>query len=459
MSSSLVIINRDLIDDFRTRTSKYFFDKYFCIKNNQIIIYHDYFNIIFCLIISILNLSNWSFNLINWEIIWKGDYIYHIYYLSIIYFIIDLFYLILFPFINKNNKYLIIHHINCLLCFYVIHIIGIEDIENKWILSIDLLSEINVLFLVLKKRLSSDLVTDNKINCYTKYFVNMSFYLSWLIIRIILFPYISYIFILETYQEYKIKNNIFNCYYFYSFILQTLFCYFNLVWTYIFLSNIFNKYNFRIFKLFNNKSHEIHDYLNIVIMIYLSYMNLLNWKIIGNEIIWFGLNNYIFFNSSILYFIFDLCWVVKYPLITENRKSIIFHHINCIAGFTLFSLFANESQYWGVNYAMLAEINTLFLILRKKIPRNSNNFIIKNIFRINNLLFYASWIIIRLLIYPYLLLNLYYFYLDEYNTKLTRIYNPFLYCFFIHFSFCFLNFYWTFKLLSKNILLKKEKDS
>ncbi len=451
MTTSLIKFNIKLIFESIIKSYTYYTNELFRVSNQQIIIYYNYFNIFSTSIISYFNLLNWSFNE-YYKLTWNGNYFYHIYYLSILYFTIDLFYLIIFPFVSPIRKQIFFHHIICLLIFYIIYFNnGDEKIQNKWILSIDLMSEISVLFLTIKNILSQ--INDININHnYTKYFIDICFYCSWIIIRLILFTYVEYYLLIYFFEEYSLNRNIYTCLYLFS--IQSLFCCLNYYWTFKLLSKTIKKSNILNSSL---SIKNLHDLFNLFVMIYLSYMNILNWDFSNNKIIWTGSNNYIFFKSSIIYFFCDLLWIIKYPNITDNRKSIIVHHINCVAGFTLFSIFAKESQYWGVNYAMLAEINTLFLILRRKISRNSINPIIRFCSTINNLLFYLSWVSIRLITYPYLLVNLYYFYLEEYKISSSVIFNPFFYCLIIHFSFCFLNFYWTFKLVFKNILLKNKK--
>src|SRR5690606_32987023 len=94
-----------------------------------------------------------------------------------------------------------------------------------------------------------------------------------------------------------------------------------------------------------------------------------------------------------VYLMVDTIWVLYIPrCIPTNPATIIFHH--CIT-LLIILIPATITQFsWHMGVALLVEYNTLFLTVKRNLEKGSwLNLLFEG-------LFYTSWVILRLILYP-----------------------------------------------------------
>jgi hypothetical protein len=150
----------------------------------------------------------------------------------------------------------------------------------------------------------------------------------------------------------------------------------------------------------------------------------------------------IFYVVFLSYLIIDSIWIFLFPQsVISNPDGILFHHVVCILLTMVPWLYRQYA--WYMVFALSSEINTFLTILRRQL-------VIGTIAHsICNVLFYVTWVTLRLLLFPLLC----YLYTKEYLAISKEIGS--------HFNFTilapicqivitFLNWKWTFDLLKKS---------
>ena len=96
------------------------------------------------------------------------------------------------------------------------------------------------------------------------------------------------------------------------------------------------------------------------------------------------------------YYILDSAFIICRPEIVRAPTTILLHHLVAFLG-----VYGLAYHFCWVRYTMvdatLADINTWFLVLRQYLKKKNT---------IVEILFYASWVCIRMLYYPYILFKL-----------------------------------------------------
>eukprot|EP00798_Chlamydomonas_sp_ICE-L_P016501 gene16501-22727_t len=178
---------------------------------------------------------------------------------------------------------------------------------------------------------------------------------------------------------------------------------------------------------------RVHDYLNLVL---LALLNIFNARCIIT-----GNGFYTFWYLTMLYFIWDFGFVAIWPKSVKSPAVILVHH--AISGVYLLIPYHYPQC---MCYCMLVEINTWLLIAKRST---------KSIFL--EIGFYASWVVLRNIMYPYLI---YAFYKEWQSATLLfgTPWNPILICPLFQTFLTALNYHWTLDLLNKTIAPKKEKS-
>lgn len=126
-----------------------------------------------------------------------------------------------------------------------------------------------------------------------------------------------------------------------------------------------------------------HDSFNLVTLLLLNSLNLAH--ILGS------CPFILFWTATMAYFAADGLFVALAPSCVKSPRTIILHHF-ISAGLILIPFFYPVYQ-WCMSYDMLVEINTWLLIARRNVERP--NVLLE-------VLFYATWILLRLVLYPFL---------------------------------------------------------
>lgn len=209
---------------------------------------------------------------------------------------------------------------------------------------------------------------------------------------------------------------------------------------------------------------DVHDLFNLVALVPIVVLNGLNWNAdrlwrvvagTGNlRQAWTGDWFEPFFLVTALYFLIDLVWIVKIPSCVKSPIVIFQHH--CCTLLYLYIPYAIREYRWGMGACMIVEVNTWFLIARRVF--NKQGFepwiidlsVVSIRIKLISILFYATWIPIRCLLYPYLMVPFYQLWL-EYSAKVGTRLNLVLLSIPLHASFCLLNLKWTYDLIVSKI--------
>lgn len=205
---------------------------------------------------------------------------------------------------------------------------------------------------------------------------------------------------------------------------------------------------------------DVHDFFNLVALVPIVVLNVLNWnadrlyKVFqGTGSIreaWTGDWFEPFFAITLLYFLVDLVWILVIPSCVKSPLTIFQHHV-CTMLY-LYIPYVVRDYRWCMGACMIVEVNTWFLIARRVFNKQGfEPWIIDLSFfsiriKLISILFYATWIPIRCVLYPYLLIPFYRLWL-EHSFKVNTKVNLVLLCLPLHFSFCLLNLKWTYDLI------------
>lgn len=180
---------------------------------------------------------------------------------------------------------------------------------------------------------------------------------------------------------------------------------------------------------------RLHDWFNLVVLFVLNVENIFFMAT--------GRGFQVFFTSAMVYFLLDTIFVGVYPQSVKSPVVILSHHL-CTALYMLIPY--NYPQYhWCMAYCMLVEVNTWLLIARRCIGG-----------KVVEALFYATWIGLRNLWYPYLIWAFYQEWVVE-TVKCGTMWNPILITPVCQAFLTGLNFHWTLALVMK--LMKPAKGA
>ena len=215
-------------------------------------------------------------------------------------------------------------------------------------------------------------------------------------------------------------------------------------------------------------ARDSHDFFNLIVLIPIIALNVMNWnwEIILNmsakkiSDAWAGEWFNTFLLGTLLYFFVDLTWILLIPSCVKSPSTIIQHHLVMMA-YILIPYFHPDVR-WCMGACMSVEINTWFLIARRVFNKQGfPPWIIDLSFvsirvKLISLCFYVTWIGIRCILYPILMVHLlrrWWQYSHKVGTSLnSEILAPIL-----HSLFCVLNFKWTYDLIMSKIRYYKRR--
>lgn len=161
------------------------------------------------------------------------------------------------------------------------------------------------------------------------------------------------------------------------------------------------------------------------------------------------------------YLLWDTLFIVFYPTCVmddtstieklsrgkDHARNIIIHHLVTLLYLSI--PFFIPQFHWHTGVLLLVEINTLFLTVRRHLFNNTLAY------KIVNALFYASWILFRLVIFPlfvFFIISEYFRYSEEVNTYI----NIFVIAPILQVMLTSLGLFWTYKLFFKAPKVKKD---
>lgn len=203
---------------------------------------HDFFNLIALIPIVVLDILNWNFQKINLGVSEKkdipfeqgftGEYIDMLFYVFAGYVAVDLVWVLLIPRCVKSPKAIINHHIAVLLYLIIPKMYP----GFNFLLAILVSVEINTWFLIArrvfnKQKFKPWLLKIPLICTIEIKFLSICFYITWFAIRVVLYPYVYYIFYRMSKGPFLVRHGIPAWVLATSVMFHTGLCFLNCSWT------------------------------------------------------------------------------------------------------------------------------------------------------------------------------------------------------------------------------------
>jgi len=156
----------------------------------------------------------------------------------------------------------------------------------------------------------------------------------------------------------------------------------------------------------------------------------------------------IFFAVFLTYIAVDTVWILIQPkCVLSNPTTLIYHHIGA-AAFLIIPYSIKQFQ-WHFALNLIVESNTLFLVLKRHTTANSL------INKLSNVMFYATWVLFRLVFYPIISVFMVYEYY-RYTKEVGTWQNLMLLAPILQIILTLMGCMWTYELLSKSFRTKKK---
>lgn len=154
-----------------------------------------------------------------------------------------------------------------------------------------------------------------------------------------------------------------------------------------------------------------HDQFNLVALTIISVLDVwylactTDLRLIGTDELGQDPVSYPIFLALLLFFTLYICvdivWIYLIPASVHGNQStaVLVHHLVTLVQLVIPWL--NQNLSWHFAITLVVEINTLVLVCRRSVRQHSAAY------QVLDLLFYATWIIFRLLLFPLLVLFCY----------------------------------------------------
>lgn len=198
---------------------------------------HDFFNLIILIPVVVLNALNWNWDILlsfsggkSLEDAWTGDWNNIFYNFTLFYFGLDLIWVMLVPHCVKSPFTIIVHHILCITyCSLPLFIP-----KTYYIMGLCMSVEANTWFLIARRVFNKQGFSPWTISLPPLFsirvkLISIFFYLTWVLIRIIVYP--SVVFKLINLYDLHRKNKYIAKYCLVATMFQLALCFLNLKWT------------------------------------------------------------------------------------------------------------------------------------------------------------------------------------------------------------------------------------
>jgi len=211
----------------------------------------------------------------------------------------------------------------------------------------------------------------------------------------------------------------------------------------------------------SNLARDMHDWFNLVALLPVIVLNLRNWccltfsvgltqqKLMHTSVVemWHGEAFQEFWWTTLAYFILDMIWVVVLPHCVKSPGVILKHHLATVG--YIFIPYLRPEHGWLMGACMIVEVNTWFLIARRALNKRGDRMFTSGVslwksartLAISSC-FYITWFVIRLVIYPYLLVVIMREWMKE-SEKVGTPLNIIAVTPLMQLVFIFLNIKWT----------------
>jgi len=214
----------------------------------------------------------------------------------------------------------------------------------------------------------------------------------------------------------------------------------------------------------DDMARDLHDFFNLIILVPIIVLNILNWnweKLMNCNLqdgfpthAWHGDFFHAFFLVTTLYFIADLIWILVCPRCVKSPLVIVQHHVATLLYISIPYHF--QQVRWAMGVCMMVEINTWFLIARRMFNHQGFPpwkidlpYVVSIRVKLISICFYISWIVIRVIVYPVIMLPYWRMYRDK--SVMWGQFNVMTLCLVMHTLFCVLNLKWTSDLIHSRL--------
>jgi hypothetical protein len=199
---------------------------------------HDFFNLVALLCLNLFNILNWNWDEIfsatrntKIEELWTGEYFQLFFYVTLFYFVVDLLWVFVIPSCVKSPATILQHHVATLLYMLVPYYYE----PARWCMGACMIVEINTWFLIARRVFNKQgfppWIIDLSFVSIRVKLISIFFYVTWIAIRCILYPYLLWHFTLNWLDLSRKTGTKINPL-LVAVPLQTCFCLLNLRWTY-----------------------------------------------------------------------------------------------------------------------------------------------------------------------------------------------------------------------------------
>mmetsp|Transcript_15887 Transcript_15887/g.43532 ORF Transcript_15887/g.43532 Transcript_15887/m.43532 type:complete len:350 (+) Transcript_15887:55-1104(+) len=219
----------------------------------------------------------------------------------------------------------------------------------------------------------------------------------------------------------------------------------------------------------SNLARDVHDWFNLIALLPVIIFDCINWGCAPGQFcglftppyvtnLWHGEAFQAFWWTTFSYFVIDLGWMFLLPNCVRSPGVIVKHHVATLGYICV--PYLRPEYGWLMGACMIVEVNTWFLIARRSFNKKGDKPFTTGVplskslrLLIVSTCFYVTWFVIRLFIYPVLLLvilNEWWKYSVRVGTPLNLIaITPIMQCVFI-----FLNIKWTIDLIRSKLKSK-----
>lgn len=219
-------------------------------------------------------------------------------------------------------------------------------------------------------------------------------------------------------------------------------------------------------------ARDSHDFFNLVVLLPVIVLNIMNWNwdimvdklskahsmealLVAVQTAWTGDWFDVFFTITAAYFVIDMLWILMLPICVKSPSVILQHHVAVLVYILI--PFHHHAVRYCMGACMTVEINTWFLIARRVFNKQGfppwtvfNSSWLSIRVKVISIFFYLTWISIRCLLYPLLLVP-FYRHWRHWSLHTGTWCNVLLPSVPLHAAFCLLNLKWSYELLMSKL--------
>ena len=169
----------------------------------------------------------------NWTSAWRGELVQNFvvsdlplfYVYTFAYFIVDVFFIFAYPKCVKSPTTILVHHMISVFMIITVYMVP----EYYWYMGALLIVEVNTWLIIARRVIHNSGISKRHYLLYA--FISSSYYISWIVIRICIYPYLTFLCYqkwIETSKENGSYVNIIGMVFMMTFSLSSL----NVKWTY-----------------------------------------------------------------------------------------------------------------------------------------------------------------------------------------------------------------------------------